>query len=248
MPASTRDWDSAQLQDRRWRRAVEQLSNPAVPTAQRVKAARKILRDGSDLACCMLFSACRAADPAGTWGEQHPFSSVRGAVRFRALRILGRPSKLQGRDHHVAAQLLPWIAKPRDQVILTRQLETRLSEHERPALTALARIIDDIDDIDEALLATISERVRDPDQPSTTHAALAQVLAAWPDERALTLLRDGAAHPDHVQRWPYIAALLARSPEEGRALATDHRDRLGPHHIHAADVRDALGASQQRPG
>lgn len=236
-------WDSAQLQDKRWRRAVELLQDPSVPNAQHLKAARKLLRDGSDLACCMLFRVCQDRDPARAWNHLHPLDAVRGAVRFRALRILGRPSKLQGRDHHEAAQLLPWIAKPRDQVIFLRQLQTGLPDRIRPTLGALGRVAPALEALDPDLCDALAALVA-----SGEHAAeVAAFLAAWPDPRACGLLQQGAAHAEHVTRWPYIAALLRCDPAQGRDLAAAHRDRLGPHHIHYADVVEALSSAPGTP-
>lgn len=239
-------WNSAHLQDKRWRRAVEQLQAPTTPRTQRLKAARKILRDGNDLACCMLFSVCRAADPAAEWASHHPFDAVRGAIRFRALRILGRPSRLHGRDHEEAAQLLPWIIKPRDQVILYRQLQTRSLSRLLPALRALGRVIDQLDPFDADLLAEISALVDDTDQPAAVHGALAGVLSQWPSEDAVGLLERGTAFAAHTHRWPYLSVLVSRVPALGRPLAEAHLARLGPHHLHAADIQRTLAQSAAR--
>lgn len=236
-------WNSAHLQDKRWRRAVEQLQAPTTAPAHRLKAARKILRDGNDLACCMLFSVCRAADPAAEWGRHHPFDAVRGAVRFRALRILGRPSKLQDRDHEEAAQLLPWIVKPRDQVILTRQLRTRSLSRLLPALQALHRVVNQLDPMDAALRAELHALVSDGGQPASVHHALAAVLSHWSASEALQLLEHGTAFAAHTHRWPYLSVLVQRAPALGRPLAEAHLARLGPHHVHAADIQRTLEQS-----
>jgi hypothetical protein len=231
-------------QDSKGRRAIAQLKDPAL----RLKAARKILRDGHDVTCIWLFRACREADPAERWGDNHPLDAVRGAVRFRALRTLGRPSKLQGLDHHEAAQLLPWIIKPRDQVILFRQLQTGKDARILPALRALQRVVAELDPIDDDLLTAIVAMVADPAQSTLRHAALASMLAAWPDDRAIVLLRDGAGHEAHVIRWPYIAAMLERDPAaEGFAMAEELLDRVGPHHLLAAEVAAAIRDGRGTP-
>lgn len=233
-------WRSEQLQDKRWRRAVESLTNPTLPQPQRLKAARKILRDGNDLACCMLFSVCQTHAPNGQWGHQHPYDAIRGAVRFRALRILGQPSRHQGRDHHAAALLLPWIIKPRDHVIVHRLLQTNHEALMLPALHALGRVISAVDMSQTALPDTLRMLVEDEQLSAAVHTALAQALSQWTSPAAQTLLAQGAAHHAHVLRWPHLEMLLQRAPDIGGPLAAAHLESLGVHHIHAADVRAAL--------
>ena len=244
------DWDSGLLQDPRWRKLIEQLAERSRPPAERLRLAKKLLRDGNDLACCMLFAIYRAEAPQRGWGSANPLDPALGAMRFRALRILGTPSRLQGRDHRAAAQLLPWIAKARDRTLFARLLQAHPDDPRllQPALEAIARLAPELaqepDDPDGLypLLVGLSDHAA---LSADDHQRVADALAAWPAPDRLDTLHAAASREalGPSARWPYLRALHALAPERAAPLLRALRDTLGRGHLLHDEIHQTLQPS-----
>ncbi|MEL6344622.1 MAG: hypothetical protein AAFV53_16015 [Myxococcota bacterium] len=213
-------WGPDAIQDRRWRRVVADVADRQRPMPSRIKSARKILRDGNDLLCCVFFNICRIELPNQPFTPAHPFAPVLGAMRFRALRILGRPSKLQRRDYLEATAILPWVIKPRDTEILARFLidpKTSVAEL-TSVLDAFLRIVDGLP-MDERILNATVNRAQDVALPAPIHERLSQILQRWEGPRRSAVLRGLAERAVSLgQRWPYLRAFAQVAPDEGRAV------------------------------
>lgn len=95
-------WDSDEVQHDKTRKALLRLVAPQTRDKDRLRLARRLLRDAPDLVACMVMSAFRAqADQ-----PDPPLAPVLPALRFRARRILAGESRQQGRDHREALALL----------------------------------------------------------------------------------------------------------------------------------------------
>ncbi len=218
---TAQSWSSSVVQDRRWRKRLDRLTDQTTPPAERIRLARKVLRDGNDLAACVLFHTWRSEDQ-GT--AEHPLRAVAGPMRVRARRILSRPSRAAGRDHREAAGVLRLAPQPRDAKLLLERLEDIHDEDTRTdllfALTSLHGL-PELDGLEEALAALVTSA------PSATHPRLAAFIATSPAPSAVALLQRAAAHhTGHRDRWPYLVALLERAPQIGLPLAVAHRDSL----------------------
>ncbi|MFT5458972.1 MAG: hypothetical protein ACI9K2_005482, partial [Myxococcota bacterium] len=214
----TGEWDSTVLQDARWRKRLERLDDASVTGAERVRLARKVLRDGNDLAVCLLFHTFRNED-RGT--AEHPLRAVLGPMRVRARRILSRPSRLRGRDHREAAAVLRHAPQTRDVALIAARLSEPLPADTRLDLVIAIGAMDD-PPADTTLVTALRAEITG-DQ-AELHPHIAQFLRGWSAADATVLLREAVAHHHgHQERWPYLSALLHRD-STCRGLVEAHRD------------------------
>lgn len=129
-PVGIGGWDSAEVQHPRWRKALERLVAPTTPGPERLRLARKLLRDGSDPVACMVMSAFRAGCVEARFGQANPLEPAYAALRVRALRMLRQDSRQQGRDHREALALLAWAPQAPDLPLVLAVLRERRDDVE----------------------------------------------------------------------------------------------------------------------
>lgn len=217
---ATGAWDSEVVRDPRWRRIIETI-NTAGPAAERVRLARKVLRDGNDVTRTMLFEIFLREQMDTRWGVENPFVPVLGAMRVQAIHILHGEGGPGGRYHMTAMELLSCAPKPRDIDLLLKHLRRAGPSGVRPAaLSSLARITKGLwpAQIDD-LLAWAEGAVLDPTLDGNELHDLAIALSDCPDPRAADLLeRAVAARPASDAAACFAMGLVYRDPTRWRPL------------------------------
>lgn len=238
------EWDSAMLQAPRWRAMIERIDAGDTPTDARLRLARRVLRDGDDIAACLVMAAWQHRCPDRRWGLQNPFDQLIGPMRARAARALLRRPLPPHNLHSVALQVLAWQPRRRDVPILTTFAALDSPD---PALRweALGGLIDLAPWLDAPQVPGVLALVRSL-QAAPIHALAPLVRLAYalaqhhPRSDALALLQHGAFFPElsPIARACWTAGLICAAP-------LDHATRLDDLHALATATADPLDDDPQ---
>lgn len=135
------DWNSGEIQHPKWRKSIEQVAGVhavSLSPQQRLRLARKLLRDGNDLVACLVMCVFQDQLIDAEHGAINVFEPLLPALRARALRILRRESRQRGRDHLEALRIVALAPALVDLPLLERIVSDPQSGEE---LALLARDI-----------------------------------------------------------------------------------------------------------